>query len=95
MNYKEGDILQHGLIFYRIDKVFPKYLVVKKVLYNPKFKGLQISHVNEFVDFDEIGEGKYYNYLDAENPDTKIKLDWLKRKPKLEQLKKINDNDQN
>lgn len=88
MNIKEGDILQSGLHFYRVHNVGSD-IVMNKILYNPKTDKLQIYHGHEFAEWNQIGEGKLYTILDAENNDTMSKLEWIKRKYKLEKLNNL------
>ena len=91
MNLKKGDILQRGLFFYRIyDVGMPgskKDIVMNRILYNPKTARLQIYHGYEYAIWDEIGT--LYTVLDAENPETKTKLEIIKRKYKLQKLNEI------
>ena len=86
---KEGDILQKGLVFYRIYNV-GKDIVMNKILYNPIKDVLQIYHGYEFTSCNDVGEGKIYTILDSENTDTLAKLELVKRKYKLQRLNNIN-----
>jgi len=90
MDIKEGDYLQHGLNFYRIYNI-GKDIVMNKILYNPKTERLQMSHQYSFADLPEVGEGRFYTILKGEDPDTKIRLEWIKRKYKLEKLNNISE----
>ena len=92
MEIEEGDILQRGLDFYRIHTVIPfKYVVMNKILYNPKTERLQIYHGYEYADFDVIGDDKLYKLFDADNKDTMLKLELVKRKYKLQKLNKLSE----
>jgi len=86
MKLQEGDILQKGLHFYRVYSV-GKDIVMNKILYNPKKDILLIYHGYEFATWDQIG--KIYTILEAENIDTKAKLELVKRKYKLQKLNNI------
>ena len=87
---KEGDYLQHGLNFYRVYNV-GKDVVMNKILYNTIKECLQITHSYSFAELHEIGEGKFYNILVGEDPDNTKKLEWIKRKYKLEKLNNISE----
>jgi hypothetical protein len=88
---KEGDILQRGLLFYRIYNVGVRDIVMNKILYNHIKDVLQIYHGYEFANIDDVGVGKLYTILDPENPDTLSKLELVKRKYKLQKLNTINN----
>lgn len=87
---KEGDYLQHSLHFYRVHNV-GKDIVMNQILYNPKTERLQMSHVYKYAEWSEIGDGKFYTMLVGEDPETITKLEWIKRKYKLEKLNNISE----
>jgi len=91
MIIKVGDILQKGLIFYRIYSLSSTDIVINKILYNEKTEKLQIYHGYEFAAWYEVGDGKLYSILDSENNDTKLKLELIKRKYKLQKLNKMSN----
>lgn len=93
MEIKEGDILQKGLIFYRVYSATAKDIVMNKILYNPKTERLQIYHGYDYASWDQVGDGKIYTILKSENQDTLAKLELVKRKYKLQKLNNINEND--
>lgn len=94
MKIEEGDILQRGLNFYRVHLNVPLkgYIIMNKILYNPKTEKLQICHEHEKADFDEIGDNKLYTLFDADNKDTIAKLELIKRKYKLQKLDELSKN---
>lgn len=85
-----GDYLQQGLHFYRIYDV-GKDIVMNQILYHPKYERLQMTHVYSFAELNEIGEGKKYILHKGNSPELKIRLEWIKRKYKLEKLNNINN----
>lgn len=89
MNLKVGDILQRGLYFYRVYNVGAKDIVMNRILYNPKTERLQIYHGYDYANWNEVGDGNIYTILDAENGDTKAKLEMVKRKYKLQKLNEL------
>lgn len=91
MEIKEGDILQSGLHFYRVYTTTRKDIVMNKILYNHIKEYLQISHDYEYATWDQVGDGKLYTVLDAENKDTLAKLELVKRKYKLQKLNKLSE----
>lgn len=93
MNIQEGDILQKGLHFYRVYSV-GKDVVMNRILYNPKTERLQIYHGYDFATWDQVGDDKIYKILEAENVDTKAKLELVKRKYKLQILNKLSEHDE-
>lgn len=91
MNIKEGDILQKGIHFYRVYTTSKRDVVVNKILYNFKTERLQIFHDYEYINIDDVGDGKQYKFLDCESNDTLEKLEWVKRKFKLQKLNKLSE----
>jgi len=92
MELKEGDILQSGLIFYRVymDNSGKGDIVMNKIIHNPKNDKLQIYHDYTFTNWTEVGDGKIYNILDSDNKDIVLKLELIKRKYKLQKLNNVN-----
>jgi hypothetical protein len=91
MEIKEGDIIQQGLHFYRVYTTTKRDIVVNKILYNFKTERLQIFHDYEYIDWNDVGEGKKYNLLDCEEESTLEKFEWVKRKFKLQKLNKLSE----
>lgn len=90
MEIKEGDILQRGLHFYRVYTT-GKDIVMNKILYNPKTERLQIFHDYEYANWDEVGDGKLYKLLDCTDQDTLAKLEYVKRKYKIQKLNNLSE----
>lgn len=82
-----GDYLQNGLHFYRVYDV-GKDVVMNQILYHPKKETLMMSHVYSFAEWEEVGT-KYTIYKGSD-PELIKKLEWIKRKYKLEKLNNIN-----
>jgi hypothetical protein len=64
---------------------------MNKILYNPKTETLQIFHGYDYASWDQIGDGKLYTILKNEDTETLSKLEWIKRKYKLQKLNSLSE----
>lgn len=91
MEIKEGDILQKGLFFYRVYTTTRNDIIINKILYNHVKEYLQIYHDYEYVNWNDVGDGKLYTLLKSDDEDTISKLELVKRKYKLQKLNKLSE----
>ena len=87
MIINEGDYLRNGLNFYRVYNSKGKDIVMNQILYHTIKERLQMSHVYSFAEWDEIGTK--YEVFAGNDPELLKKLEWIKRKYKLEKLNNI------